>query len=460
MRALRSRVLALLVVGLLGVTGCDDAAPSAPTQTSGPESTPEFNNVDTKLLQSDEGQAAVRLAELMARSLQDAEVREKVRSAMRRSPYREHKLQFGEHLRSDDGATLLAAMASSPEVEPREVLSLLQEVRPMEMYFPVDEHRENWTGGPDVVVATLLDDQTVPAGFRTSGEPFRFESAHEAPDIPVLAIVPQETDFDDPIDRAQFENVDEAGGKAIGSYERSVDQTGVDSEASACDSPYAIKDCTSGGGGGGVDWGNLPSGLYMTKVWIPDDHEGFAKGDPEFETHLQAPMEDPSVAEDLWCAAESDATSTFSFYNQDEPTFEGTVLLADSATLENFVAQHGTGDIGMSVISWEDDDTRCEIKADEDRLRNMIEAVAAAYDPVSSVISGVSVGGIVTALPVAVNAAIAVANWLKSNDDVVGTRIEQACSFPDGTTGNFEIKDGTTSEGCSQLKWHNQADYQ
>lgn len=438
---------------ILAVTACDDPGPSAPD----PAVHPAFERVPDKLTDTDEGQAVLEIAELVARSLEDATIRQQVKRAMRDAPHLEHKLAVGPFLQSPAGGVLLSAMARNGDRNPSEVMDLLRRVRPLEMYMPVDRHRETWTGTPDVVVATLLDDHTIPAGFRTSGEPYRFESAEEAPDVPVLAVVPRETNFDRPIDRSKFENVDDAGGRAVGSYRPASTQ--VSAELEEC-GPQALRDCSSGGGGGGTDWSSYPTGVYMTKVHIPDDYEGFAKGDPEFETHLQAPMDDPSVAEDLWCAAESEASSGFSFYNQDDSFFEGPVLVADSATHAEFVSRYGTDDIGMSVVSWEDDDTRCEIKADEDRLENMIEAVAAAYPSVSSVIADVSVGGVLTALPVAKEAVMAIASWLKSNDDVIGTRVEEACSLPDGTTGNWVIKDGTTTTGCSELKWHDQSDYQ
>jgi len=444
------------------MAGCaqEVAAPS----DSETGATPAFANLDEKLARSAEGQRAVQLAKLMAKALDDAEVRTNLKRAMRNAPFLEHKLSVGSYLRSQSGGRLLSAMASSPDVSPTDVLALLDGIRPMEMYFPVDKHRETWTGDASVVVATLLDDHTIPAGYRTTGAPYAFSSAETAPTVPVLAIVPVETNFDHPIKRSNYRNVDRAGGEAIGSYQRLSGQAAV-SSTPCLESVSINSDCTPGGGGGGggytSPWANRPTGLYLTKIYIPDDHEGAFKGDPEFETHLQAPGADPSLAEDLWCAGEraDDVSGSYSVYNQDNALWTGAVMVADSAEQATFVSRYGDASIGMGIISWEDDDTACEIKADEDRFTNMMVSIAQAYDPVTSALQDPDSMSVMKALPFAENAVFSFASWLKSNDDVVGSRVEAACSFPDGTTGNWVIKDGTTTTGCSVLRAHDQQEY-
>lgn len=134
-------------------------------------------------------------------------------------------------------------------------------------------------------------------------------------------------------------------------------------------------------------------------------------------------------------------------------------MVSDSATQEEFRQEFGIDDIGQAMINWEDDDTKCEIKADEDRFRNMIESIAIAYDPVTAAVQHPDSANVVKALPVAKDALFAMASWLKSNDDVVGGWIKQFCEMPDGSFGNWTIKDGTTTKGCVMLKAHDQSSY-
>jgi hypothetical protein len=201
--------------------------------------------------------------------------------------------------------------------------------------------------------------------------------------------------------------------------------------------------------------------LYLTKIYTPNDYKGPLKGNPEFETHLQATLGDPSKAEDIRCAGEH-APSVYSRYDQNNPVYNGAVLVADSAEMAAFTATYGT-EVGMSVISWEDDDTACTIKVEEDRFLKMAEAVAKAYPLIHAAIQMPNAKTITTAFPAVKTAAVAVANWLKSNDELIGTRTRSECTFPDGTKGNWTIVDGnssgTTTTGCSLMIAHIQAAY-
>lgn len=281
MRILRQRLgaVCMFLMLVLAVSACDQTTSLEPER-------PSFKaHLHPSLNNTDEGDALVKAAELLARSLEDDAVRQAVKNHMRASPYNEHKLEFRSYLVSQDGGPLLAAMAREYAAETADVLALLARIRPLELYMPVVEHRLTWTGDPDVVVAGLLEDHTIPAGFTVTGEFHQFTSAEEAPDVPTLSLVPVETNFSRVPDRGAFRNVDQAAGEAIGVWEplsvkKSEDDCG----------PYAIRECDSGGtSGGGIDWSIRPTGLWMTKAYIPDDHEGGFKGAPEFETHLQSP---------------------------------------------------------------------------------------------------------------------------------------------------------------------------
>lgn len=448
-RTLRPTALALSVaISMLGASACDRSTPSS---SLAPDESDPTLRLHSSLSETDEGRALSTIAELTARSLTHDGLRQAVKQLMRNSPFREHKLEFRSYLQGPQGGPLLGAMAREYDGPTADILALLDRVRPLELYMPVDEHRLTWTGTPDVVVAALIEDHTIPAGYTVEGDFYEFSSAEGAPDVPVLSLAPVETDFSRVPDRSGFTTRDERQGEAIGVW----------TPVSISASEYCIKECYDdpGGGGSGFNWADMPTGLYMTAAYIPDDHEGFGKGDPEFETHLQSPLNDPSVAEDRWCAAESDAANALSIYDHNNRTWTGVVMVSDSATQEEFRNEFGTNDIGQAMVNWEDDDTRCEIKADENRFQNMIKAIAAAYDPVTSLIQDPLDPSNIAALRLAKDAVFAMASWLKSNDDVVGSWIEQSCEMPNGITGNWTIKDGTTTKGCVNIRAHDQSIY-
>src|SRR5207253_3059031 len=64
----------------------------------------------------------------------------------------------------------------------------------LELYVPVPAHRAAWHGDGRVLVATALRDHDVPVAFDTAGNRYLL-SPDAPPEIPVLALVPVETDF-------------------------------------------------------------------------------------------------------------------------------------------------------------------------------------------------------------------------------------------------------------------------
>jgi hypothetical protein len=67
---------------------------------------------------------------------------------------------------------------------------------PLELYFPVAQHRAGWTGDDQILVATAGGPRP-PVAYTTRGERVIL-SAYTPPGTPVLALVPVETDFDRP----------------------------------------------------------------------------------------------------------------------------------------------------------------------------------------------------------------------------------------------------------------------
>jgi hypothetical protein len=241
------RLAALLV--LIGAVGCADHESPLPTEGSGPASGPAA-------AQASDGQADAQRMERQARrlalALADPGYRAYLQAQLRESPVVEHKLQF-QRLLSLDGRRTAGALARATGEEEAAVLSEAEAGNPAELYFPVAGHLERWDGGPNLLVATAQADHDVPVAFDTRGRRILLDP-RAPPSTPVLALVPQETDFDRPIGRR--------------------------------DAICAVDDCGGGGngqGGGGSSGGETggPAGtppsqsLYLTKAQFVDTFEGY-----------------------------------------------------------------------------------------------------------------------------------------------------------------------------------------
>jgi len=278
---------------------------------------------------------------------------------MRNSPTREHKLEFRSYLNGESGGILLAKMARETGSTRTDVLALLDAVRPLEFYMPVAAHRETWRGGDELLVASQIEDRSVPTAYTLSGQAIAL-SPHRAPVTPVMVLTVVETDFSRPLDLSRHRNTRDQGGQTIGSYETS----------DTC-SPYAVTECpTDGDGGtGSGGGGSKPRGFYMKVSHIPDTREGWMKGAPEIEYHVQGPrfVTDQS-SHDLSCSGET--RSGLRYFNQDHTGFSGDVLLFS----EEQIAYHG-GEGTNHITVWEDDDNECSIKTDNQR--EWLAAIAA-----------------------------------------------------------------------------------
>ncbi|HEY8470244.1 MAG TPA: hypothetical protein VIL18_11410 [Longimicrobiales bacterium] len=396
--------------------------------------------------------ALTELTRAVALALQDNGLRQRIKNDMRASRIREHKLEFRSYIRGS-GGILLNKMAQATGKSRAELLALVESVRPLEFYMPVAEHRARWTGGTDLLVASQLEDtpDEPPAAFDLQGRPVEL-AYDQAPTTPVLSLVPVETDFSRPLDPDLWENTDDLAGHAIGNYhlKASVATVMPDDAVPLVDcSPEDIT-CGGGGGGGGtVDpWSLRPTGMYVTYLYISHDFEGILKGDPEFEVHLMAPRTDPNVTESIRCAGEH-APDSRSRFDLNGTVSRAVFMIADSLEQERFKQTFGTS-VGMQVVVWEDDDTACVIKVEQDRFKKAVDAVRAAAPLAWAAIQDPTLQTIVKALPGVVTAAVAVANWLKSNDELVGhatfTPTQTSCN---GEAGAKTVK---ASEGSACIK--------
>jgi hypothetical protein len=256
----------------------------------------------------------------------------------------------------------------------------------LEVYFPVAEHAQTWTGDEQVLVATALRDQDAPVAFDVEGRK-QLLDPQTPPATPVLALVPVETDFS------------------------------IRPGRQAC-----LEECGTGGGGGGGGGGSSPApGLYMTKAHFTQDFEGWLKGSPEFEVHILGQKGQTDSLIDYQCAGEH-ASGPYTF-DQNNLDWSGSVLLFSKQQLDQYNAAHPQSNVRVFVV--EDDDTACKIKTDPNRFQNLVNEVDNAYGRYTSGNdSSTVVKKYFGYAQSAYNIFQALASLIKTNDELVGNAVE------------------------------------
>jgi hypothetical protein len=360
-----------------GLAACDRPVPTAATEDS---STPDTQGPASQ--HAAERGAMDRLARRLARALAHPAFRADLRAELDRSPFAEQKVHLQRLLQGEDRRLLkeVARLSSSSE---EAVERDARESIPLELYFPVPAHRAEWTGGSNLLVASARTDSEAPVAYDVTGRR-RILSPDHPPAMPVLAVVPVETDFDRPF--------------------------GPGSNATCTDS--------CGGGGGGIP---APPGLYMTYSHFVQDFEGWFKGSPEFEIHILGQSGASDSLRDYQCAGA--AAGGYYYFDQNALDWRGSVLLFSQTQLNNYKTAHPNQN--FRIIALEDDDTGCAIKFDANRFKNMIATIQTQYPNVTGAKDTTS--GIVKYVKRA-NALqkilSAVYSFITTQDDMIGNAVE------------------------------------
>jgi hypothetical protein len=379
---------------VLAFTGCTDrTSPDIPTEV-------------TQANREIPAAARERLARRIALALADDRFRAQLKQDLERSPVRENKLHLQRYLSSSRGraagdlARLSGEGGSLVELDARRAPAL-------ELYLPVPAHRAAWTGDDHILVATTGDERQPPVAFSPKGERFVL-SPTSPPDIPVLALVPVETDFDQ-----------------------------------AAPGPHLL----GGPSGGGS---TPPPGLYMTNSHLVETFESWVKGAPEIEVHLLGQAGATDSLTSYSCAAEP--ASGYYHFDQNSLDWSGSVLLINQTQLNNYKSAHPNQNLRVFVV--EDDDTSCQIKTDPARFSNLVKAVEAAYPLLTG--GRDSTGGSLQKIWKRANAIQrilkALASLIKTNDELVGNAVESSVVGESYPNGNWIIKgDGNKTNGWIKL---------
>src|SRR2546422_991566 len=363
------------VVALILIAACSDRTVTPPAETP----------IAASAVNAKRPEA---LAKMFAKGLKNAAFRAYLKAQLNVSPYRGHKLQFETFLAAHESRALREIAVENATTKDA-VESKVQAAIALEVYFPVPAHRAAWTGDEQVLVATAMSDDDPPIAFDPDGR-LQVLDPKRPPTVPVLALVPVETDF-------------------------SVRPARV---------MECIIDCD--GSGGGPIGGAVPPpppapGLYMTQSHFVQDFEGWLKGSPEFEVHMLGQKGTTDSLYDYQCAGEH-AGGPYTF-DQNDLDWSGNVLLFSKTQLDQYNAAHPNQNLRVFVV--EDDDTACQIKTDVGRAERLFKIVDSLYNNLSG--GNDSSTAVVKAYKYAKAAKSlwqAIASFFKTNDDVVGTAVE------------------------------------
>ncbi|HUQ19517.1 MAG TPA: hypothetical protein VM099_07875 [Gemmatimonadaceae bacterium] len=387
-----------------------------------------------------EREALTRVARGIALALGESEFRKGVMGSMQKALFKEHKLELKKFLTGSNLKTVAAASGRTSDA----ILADLTLIRPLEFYMPIEAQRAAWTGGGELLVVTGIEEDQPITGFDLRGNEVAMSST-EAPSLPTLAIVPQETDFDKPVDSKKSINVDDQNGGTIGTLVPCDDPTypcrTIARTSSKKLSPLVacVDDC--GGGGGGY----VTPGFYMTFSRIVDAKEPWWKGSPEVEVHVHAPLSaaNSQYGADLSCSGEHALAERY--FNQDNNFWNGSVLIVDKALDELITSQRSDG---YHIIFWEDDSTPCQMKINQEWVRQLLVSTVAAVGTAALKGAKWPAWGLI---PAAFFANLLSSNdWLWGNDDMIGTLVPTRMYYQDGS--NFQIMDGATLNGRALIQ--------
>ena len=350
--------------------------------------------------------ARERLAQRIAVALADDRFRAQLKQDLDQSPVREGKLHLQRYL-SSSHARATGEIARSTSESHAAVELDARRAPPLELYLPVPAHRAAWTGDDHILVATAGDERQPPVAFSPKGERFVL-SPTSPPDIPVLALVPVETDFDEVA----------RGSRLLGG--------------------------PSGGSSG------PPAGLYMTNSHLVETFESWVKGAPEIEVHMLGQAGGSDSLTTYSCAAGT--ASGYHRFDQNSLDWSGSVLLINQTQLNAYKTGHPGQNLRVFVV--EDDDTSCQIKTDPARFSNLVKAVEAAYPMFTG--GRDSIGGSLQKIWKRANAIQrlikALASLIKTNDELVGNAVESTVVGESYPNSNWIIKgDNNKTNGWIRL---------
>jgi hypothetical protein len=159
----------------------------------------------------------------------------------------------------------------------------------------------------------------------------------------------------------------------------------------------------------------------MTKSHFDDDYEGWLKGNPEYELHILGQSGASDSLKDYQCAGEH-AGGLYAF-DQNNKDWSGNVLLFSQAQLDSYKAGHPGQSV--RVFALEDDDTACKIITNKSDLNGILRIVDSIYTKrTGGRDTTIAATKYYKAARVLRDLWALLASFIKTNDDLIGTAIE------------------------------------
>ncbi len=143
------------------------------------------------------------------------------------------------------------------------------------------------------------------------------------------------------------------------------------------------------------------------------------KGSPEFEVHVLGQKGTSDSLTKYQCAGEHRLNP----YNWNgDVDWSGTVLLFGQVEMNTYHITHPNETIRL--VFMEDDDTACQMKIDPSRWRAFVASIGPLYRDMTGAIDTGTVQKYIAAGRSLRNLLAALASWIKTNDDLIGTAME------------------------------------
>ena len=396
-----SRHLLVPLIALAALVACADR--DLPTTPPSAQPTPGDGKATTP---------RERLAARLAVALADPITRGELVDRLGASTAPEGKLQFQALVRAD-GSRLLARLAASGSTSVTELLADLEAARGLELYLPVEAHRDAWDGDTDFLVGTIGHDGEAPVAFDAAGNRSILHP-DRPPTTPVIALVPQEFDF--------------TGGRPhlkLSCWTYCGDEAGW-------------------GGGGGGSTTTPQGGLFLTKSHFEETFESWIKGKPEFEYHVYGQDVDGQSIQ-LSCVGEH-AGGPYA-WDQNELDWTGAVPLLTEADRLAYEKLRPGGVI--RIVAWEDDDEPCVVRTDSGQLATLLRNLDTVYRSWTSGKVEPHLFRGIKAAPSVFNLAKSVRNFITTSDDFIGNAVETSIAGWGPGGANWLLK----TEGARTTGW-------
>lgn len=466
------RLHPLILLVIAGILACSDQGPPSPqsdgiplasgvAQSRGPMLTTPVRSLRTRAT-PEERTAGELVARTLALALRSPAVGEEVKQALASSAVKEHKLHLSSFLQGRGGNILRAGYAAGGITE-GQFQNAMRQFRQMEMYMPVERHRRQWSGGPEVLVAVAFNKGEGPVAFSTLGERQQLDLS-KPPETPTIVITHLESDFTDQIqlnDRGiPAFSCQPSSGETLESSDARCEGTTNRSPSSGRNLSTTLRsDRTSASGfipapRYGLSDDPTVVGLYANFFRVMDAKEYWFEGDPEIEVHVTGKRNGPSgVPIDYQCAGEhaNDANGNqpgirdFSYvFDMNGNFWNGDVRLLNASQIDSLEAAEPAG---FNISIWEDDEGGpCNMHEDhQNAWQNLVNAAAAVAHGVNAVRrhDWLAAAGVIPQL----------AQLVLGDDDIVGTLVSEdstswAGQYPDNT---HIIMDGNSFNGRATL---------